>query len=117
MKQVVGLAFVLGLVSAAPAVAAPTPTPCTGRLEGIVIAGNLDGAAGASCTCVWVKVTGNVTVERTLTAYSTTFDKNVTVTGGVITIGNGWGARTPLTGNLTITGSSGVNSIACPNDG
>ena len=43
------------------------------------------------------------------------FDRNVTVTGGVISIINGFGDQTPLVGNLTITGSAGNSGIYCPN--
>src|SRR5262249_9789012 len=108
-----GLAFVLALASAAPAVAATTT--CTTHMQDMVIAGSLDVPAGATCTLVGDVVTGNVTVEGTLLSYGTRFDKNVTVTGGVITIGNGNGATSALAGNLTITGSSAMNYIGCPN--
>ncbi len=113
MKKVVGLAFALALVSSAPALAASTS--CTTLVQDTVIAANLDVPAGATCTLIGDVVTGNVTVEGTLLSYGTRFDKNVTVTGGVITIGNGNGATSALAGNLTITGSPSMNYIGCPN--
>jgi len=113
MRKVVGLAFALALASSAPAVAAPTT--CTGYVQDMTIAANLDVPAGATCTLVGSVVNGNVTVEGTMLSYGTRFDKNVTVTGGVITIANGNGLTSALAGNLTITGSTAMNYIGCPN--
>jgi hypothetical protein len=114
MKKVLGFALFLALASAAPAFAGTT-TCHTGDVLPAVISANLDVPAGETCRLEWREVTGNVTVEGTLLSFSTKFDKNVTVTGGIINIMNGWGATTPLVGNLTITGSAGNSSIGCAN--
>jgi hypothetical protein len=86
-----------------------------GDLPSQVIPTNLDVPAGATCQLNWVEVVGNVTVEGTLTAFSSKFDKNVNVTGaGSISLINGETSM-PILGNLNITGSSGNSGIYCPN--
>ena len=76
------------------------------------IIGDLHVPAGKTCQLNWITVTGNVIVEGTLTAVSSTFLQNVTVFGGQISIINGVG---PVVGNLTIIGSPYYNQISCPN--
>ena len=90
-------------------------TTCTGEIYGPAISGTLDVPVGYECRLLGGVVNGNVTVEGTLHSYSTMFNGNVTVTGGVIVISNGNGAASALAGNLSITGSSGNNQIGCPN--
>jgi len=77
-----------------------------------IITGDLHVPAGKTCQLNWITVAGNVTVEGTLTSFSSTFQGNVTVIGGQITLANGVG---PLVGNLTIMGSPYYNQISCPN--
>lgn len=89
---------------------------CTSTIQDKVTNSNLDVPAGAVCTIVHGEVTGNVTVEGQLNVYGSMgsggtpvqFDKNVTVDGGTINVGNG---GINVAQNLTIQHSAGQNII------
>jgi hypothetical protein len=72
-----------------------------------VISGNIDVAADAHVTLAWTTVNGNVSVEGVLAAQADTFNGNVTVSGpgSELSLYNDPGNH--ITGNLTVTGSSG----------
>jgi hypothetical protein len=76
------------------------PNPYNGT-----ISSNLDVPAGVRLVLNGAEVTGNVTVEGTLFAANTHFDKNVTVTGGHIQFNNQPTLPSIVKGNLTVTGS------------
>jgi hypothetical protein len=120
MKRMLALLAILG---AAFAVAAPmalaggtSSTTCTSDMSGQsvnstvpgTINSNLDVPAGATCQIRWGTVNGNVTVEGTLQAAASTFNGNVTVTGGHF---SGFNQPNHITGNLTITGSTGDDGL------
>jgi hypothetical protein len=90
-------------------------TNCAGTITGQYIVGNLTVPADAACRLEGVEVTGTVTVLGSLQTFGSRFDSNVNVTGGTIIISNGNGMGSPIMGNLTITNSTGVNQIGCPN--
>jgi hypothetical protein len=76
------------------------PNPYNGT-----VSSNLDVPAGVRLVLNGAEVTGNVTVEGTLFAANTQFDKNVTVTGGHIQFNNQPTLPSNVKGNLTVTGS------------
>ncbi len=107
------LFVLLGVVSATAAVVAssafagPGATTCTSELPSGTVVGNLVVPAGATCTLSYAKVTGNVSVEGKLyTWHHVTFERNVSVNGGVFTQVN---YPVVIKGNLSITGSAGEN--------
>jgi len=71
--------------------------------------------AGATCWLIGVEVPGSVTVEGTLISQGAKFDKNVTVNGGAIQLGNLNAEGSVVAGNLTITNSPLFSVISCPN--
>jgi hypothetical protein len=75
------------------------------------ITGDLDVPVGETCELHYIIVTGNVTVEGTLTSFNSTFQGNVTDNGGQISFING----NVVDGNLTFGGSPYYNQISCPN--
>jgi hypothetical protein len=90
-------ALILSLLTAFAALVAATAAAgggtytCTGAVGdpgGLIppspttIDANVDVPAGAFCSMLVVTVTGNVTVEGTLSGLGNTFEKNVTVNGG-----------------------------------
>lgn len=91
-------------------------TTCNTTYTDQTISSNLDVPAGAVCTITHGEVTGNVTVEGQLNVYGSMgsggapvkFDKNVTVNGGTINVGNG---GINVAQNLTIQNSAGQNII------
>jgi hypothetical protein len=104
VKRISLIAAVLGAIAfafAGSAVAAPTYVPCTPDMAGTIVTKNIDVPAGTTCDLSWATINGNVKVEGTLTTYGvTTFNGNVTVTGGSYAASN-WGVT--INGNLTFT--------------
>jgi hypothetical protein len=103
-----GVLLTATAASAAPNGATGTIT-CTDAtnsnpLDGTAINANLDVPAGQTCRLMWAEVTGNVSVEGTLVAAYVTFDRNVGVNGGSLSLFNG---GSHIKGNLSVTGSSG----------
>ena len=96
------LAASVWAVAAPPAGAEATgTTTCTSssNLAGKTISTNVNVPAGATCDLSWSDVQGNVSVQGTLKTYGiTTFEKNVSVTGGSFAAAN-WGVT--INGNLS----------------
>jgi hypothetical protein len=94
------LAASVWAVAAPPAGAAATgSTTCTSKMQGVTIWTNVNVPAGATCDLSWSDVKGNVSVQGTLVTYgTTTFEKNVSVTGGSFAAAN-WGVT--INGNLS----------------
>jgi hypothetical protein len=97
--------------------AAPKPYSCTdstdpGTRPYLTVNGAMDVPAGTYCKFIG-HVTGNVTVEGTLKVFGSTFDGNVTVTGGHFQAAN-YGST--IKSNLNISGSdnSDQNGIWTP---
>jgi hypothetical protein len=90
---------------------------CTTFLTGPVDA-NVDVPAGQTCNNSGFEITGNVTVEGTLTSVNGTYDKNIIVAdGGSVFFTFCEGLLCPphggnhVAGNLSITGSPSDNTI------
>jgi hypothetical protein len=73
------------------------------------IPGNLVVPAGVTADLQWAHVAGNVSVEGTLSAAATTFDRNVDVNGGHF---YGYNAGFVVKGNMEIQNSSDNGWIA-----
>ena len=78
-------------------------TKITSDISGTV-KGNIDIPAGYTVHAEYADVTGNATVEGTLIVAHSTFDKNVFVDGGALTVING---GINVHNSLTIVGSAG----------
>lgn len=93
MKKVLRLVVVVGMLACltVPGMAAARGTvTCTGsfgagplpdQFTAGTIDANIDVPAGSTCSLYLQTVTGNVTVEGTLSGYGNTFEKNVTGSG------------------------------------
>jgi hypothetical protein len=117
MRLLIALSFV-GLVGFGTPVAAPSAagasggtTICTGVLSGgpglLVIPGNLDVPAGATCTLILASVGGSVTVEGTLHIGNAEVSGNLSSTGTVLI------NDAEVSGNI-ISGGPGAEFLAGP---
>jgi len=106
----VALVGAVGFAPAAWAAPTTTTTTCNDSVSpvagGATVAGNLVVPAGATCYLFYATVQGNTSVAGTLLADATTFNKNVSVNGGVLMNIN---RAFTVKGNLSITNSAGVN--------
>jgi hypothetical protein len=91
--------------NAAPAGGSITATNSWANPTGGTINGNLDVPAGVTVHLNGAEVTGNVTVEGTLQAANTHFDKNVIVNGGAFQFVNQPTLPSVIKGNLNVTTS------------
>jgi hypothetical protein len=98
---VAALLGAIGLAVAGIASAAPAYVPCNADMANTTVTKNIDVPAGTTCDLSWATINGNVKVEGSLTTFgTTTFNGNVTVTGGTFAASN-WGVT--INGNLFIT--------------
>jgi hypothetical protein len=123
MKRLFALLAALAAMAtivAGSALAGGGSATCNGTIKDQVTTSNLDVPAGAVCKIVHGEVTGNVTVEGQLIVFGSMgsgaapvqFDKNVTVNGGTINVGNG---GINVAQNLTIQNSAGDSNINTQN--